>query len=264
VNWLLLRRRFLREIGSSEQMLLLFDLLPEVSVFLKNSEGRFMALNRLACEFCGIRSEREAVGKSDWDLFPHARVPVYLRDDEQVLTTGEPIHNRLEPFPNLRGSPALIVTNKVPLRNRSGIVVGVAGFSRRVPDLRFDTEGLERLARSVERLHRDYAQPLTTAVLAKLAGLSVSQFERTFRRILGSTPHQYLLRVRIDRACELLTQPGATVASVALDCGFYDQPHFTRAFTELLGETPSQYRASKGAPRPVSARTRHAPRPSTE
>lgn len=258
------RRKFLREIGSSEQMLRLFDLLPDVSVFLKDGEGRFMALNRLACEFCGLSSERGAVGKNDWDLFPAARVPLYLRDDEQVLSTGEPILNRLEPFPNLGGSPALIVTNKVPLRDAAGRVIGVAGFSRRVPELRYDATGLKRLASAVERLHADYAKPLTTSELARLAGLSVSQFERTFRRILGSTPRQYLLRVRIDRACQLLLQGEMTVAAVALECGFYDQPHFTRAFAEQMGETPSEYRARQGTARRRGPRGSGGSRASSE
>ncbi|MEK0444994.1 MAG: HTH-type transcriptional activator RhaS [Verrucomicrobiota bacterium] len=228
----------------------MLDLLPDVSFFIKDRQGRFVALNRLACEFCGVRSEQEAIGKNDWDLFPPARVPAYLADDQSVLESGQPILNRLEPTPQMEGAPHLIVTNKVALRDPQGQVIGVAGFSRRVTQVQTAGEALRRLAAAVESLHRDYAQALTSAGLASLAGLSVSQFERTFRKLLGTTPRQYLLRVRVTQACRLLAETSRTVATLALECGFYDQAHFTRAFKAQMGVSPSAYREEQQRPQP--------------
>ena len=57
------QQAFVRRVAGT-QLLRLFDLLPDVSFFLKDREGRFVALNRRGCEYCGVNSEREAWGKT--------------------------------------------------------------------------------------------------------------------------------------------------------------------------------------------------------
>jgi transcriptional regulator GlxA family with amidase domain len=104
------------------------------------------------------------------------------------------------------------------------------------------------LARAVEILHRDFAGALRTQSLAKTVGLSVSQFERAFRKTFRTTPRQYLLRIRVEHACRRLAETGATLAEVAQACGFYDQAHFTRVFQEQMGVKPSVYRRQAQQP----------------
>src|SRR6187549_1999345 len=117
---------------AAESLLQIYDLMPEVSFFMKDRDCRFIALNRLGCEFCGVPSEREALGCTDRDFFPANRADEYMADDRAVMASGRPILNRIEPAPEQEGSPHLVVTNKIPLRDRAGRIVGVAGFSRRV------------------------------------------------------------------------------------------------------------------------------------
>ena len=236
------KAEFFEKVADAGQMAALFDLLPDVSFFIKDRQGRFVALNRLACEFCGVQSEHEALGKTDWELFPKSRVPEYLADDRAVLESGEPLTNRLEPTPEREGSPELLVTNKVQLRDPEGNVVGVAGISRKVSQVRYAPGVVQRLARVLEHLHGHCAEPLTSLDLAKLAGLSESQFERTFRKTFGSSPRQYLIRIRIEKACRLLRETDLTLAAVAVECGFYDHAHLSRAFAAQMGESPSGYR----------------------
>lgn len=97
--------------------------------------------------------------------------------------------------------------------------------------------------RLVERLVADgLNEPLTVAGLAQACGLSPRHFLRAFRESLGSTPRQYVLDVRLDRARQLLAGSDRDVASVALACGFSHSQHFSNRFRQQTGLTPSQYR----------------------
>jgi AraC-like DNA-binding protein len=239
---------FFRQIGSLQQLVRLFDLMPDVSFFMKDREGRFVALNRLGCELCKVKSEREALGKTDRDFFPSACAEEYLAADFEVMESGVPKLNRIEPAPELEGSPHLVVTHKIPLRDASGSVIGLAGFSRRIENLRTAPATMRKLAATVARMHDEFAEPLATAQLAQQAGLSISQFERTFRKAFGTSPHQYLVTIRVQHACRLLIETNDTVSAVAQRCGFYDHAHFTRAFAALTGSSPSAYRRDHQQP----------------
>jgi AraC-like DNA-binding protein len=77
--------------------------------------------------------------------------------------------------------------------------------------------------------------------MAREAGLSESHFSRIFKRITGETPHQFALRLRLEQARAALARAsGATIASVAVECGFFDQSHFTREFRKKFGLTPGE------------------------
>jgi AraC-like DNA-binding protein len=241
------RQEFLAAL-SAASLVEIYDLMPDVSFFIKDRDGRFVALNRLGCEFCGVSSEREALGRTDRDFFPASRADEYLADDRAVMASGRPMLDRIEPAPEMEGSPYLVVTNKIPLRDRGGRIVGVAGFSRRVERLRGAPAALHQLAKAVDTLHRKHADPLGTAALAKEAGLSTSQFERTFRKAFGTSPRKYLLRVRIEHACRRLSESSETIAMVAQHCGFYDHAHFTRAFVAEKGISPSRFRKDRQSP----------------
>jgi AraC-like DNA-binding protein len=233
---------FFGRIGSLRQFVRLLDMLPDVSFFIKDDRARFMALNRLGCELCQVKSEQEALGKTDRDFFPPARAEEYMADDLEVMESGLPKFNRIEPAPEREGSPHLVITHKIPLRDAKGRVIGLAGFSRRIEKLRTAPATMKRLASTVAKLHERFAEPLTSAQLAQEAGLSISQFERTFRKAFGSSPHQYLLGIRVEHACRLLNETDDTVSAIAQRCGFYDHAHFTRAFNSWIGTTPARYR----------------------
>lgn len=91
------------------------------------------------------------------------------------------------------------------------------------------------------RLH----EPLPIADLAEAASLSGSQFTRQFRVSTGQSPHQYLLKLRLERACLLLRSGSAPIAEVAVDCGFSHQEHLTRVMRARLGTTPAALRRSR-------------------
>jgi AraC-like DNA-binding protein len=98
---------------------------------------------------------------------------------------------------------------------------------------------------------------LSIADLAALARLSRQYFAHAFRRSFGAGPHAYIVERRIARAQELMLVSDEPLSRIALDCGFSDQPHFTRAFRAAVGETP---RAWQRRHLPTQAKPRAGPR----
>lgn len=78
--------------------------------------------------------------------------------------------------------------------------------------------------------------------LAAQAGVTPSHFCRIFKKANGISPHQYVMKARLNRAVELLSQSDASLALIADSLGFTSQSHFTRAFRQFTGRTPSEFR----------------------
>lgn len=97
-------------------------------------------------------------------------------------------------------------------------------------------------ARVKDRLHCDFRENLRMGDLASEAGVHPVHLARVFRAREGQTPGEYVQRLRIRTACELLRQCETSLAAVALDCGFADQSHFTRTFKRVVGSTPGRLR----------------------
>jgi AraC family transcriptional regulator len=83
---------------------------------------------------------------------------------------------------------------------------------------------------------------LSLDIIADEAGLSPFHFLRVFARVLGVTPHQYLLRSRLRHAAQLLADGSRTVTDVALDAGFNDLSNFVRTFHRAAGMSPNNFR----------------------
>lgn len=100
----------------------------------------------------------------------------------------------------------------------------------------------DRMARVLRRLKTGVAGGVDNALLAREAGLSRNAFGRFFREAAGDTPHRYLMRLRVERACEWLRAEGATVDEIAVATGFCDRFHFSRVFKRQMGVGPAEYR----------------------
>jgi AraC family transcriptional regulator len=81
-------------------------------------------------------------------------------------------------------------------------------------------------------------------MMAGICGRSTEYFVRVFKATAGVSPYQYVLNLRIERAKVLLGVEGASIADVALQCGFSHQEHLTRMFRRFTGVTPGRYRSS--------------------
>jgi AraC family transcriptional regulator len=88
---------------------------------------------------------------------------------------------------------------------------------------------------------------LSCDALARLARLSVSYFARAFKCTFGYSPHVFLMRRRLERAQGLMLKTDASLAQIALDCGFADQAHLSRSFLRFTGERPASWRRARAS-----------------
>ncbi|NAO28808.1 AraC family transcriptional regulator [Pseudomonas syringae pv. dysoxyli] len=85
------------------------------------------------------------------------------------------------------------------------------------------------------------AEKITLMELAALCGLERFVFLKLFKHTVGMTPHAWLVRLRLERACVLLSHGRRELTKVSQEVGFYDQSHFNRAFKQAFGVAPSRY-----------------------
>jgi AraC family transcriptional regulator len=153
-------------------------------------------------------------------------------------------------LPPLRALAPLTARARIALASRealeevafelAGAVVAMACRARRAPPASPEQEA--RIARVLRRLSADAAAPHTLAELAASAGLSPYHFLRTFKRVTGITPHQWLLRARLREAARRLAASAEPVTTIALDVGFDDLANFMRSFRAEFGTSPRRYR----------------------
>jgi AraC family transcriptional regulator len=99
-----------------------------------------------------------------------------------------------------------------------------------------------QLARVMDFIHNTPYAGISLQSMADAAGLSPFHFSRMFKAATGSSPHQYVLRRRIDVGAEMLLNRDDSVAAIALELGFADQSHFTMHFKRTHGVGPAGYR----------------------
>lgn len=99
-----------------------------------------------------------------------------------------------------------------------------------------------QLRRAKEMIAAHLGDGLSVAQLAEECLLSRSYFSRAFRQSTGMSPHEWLQKMRVEKARQLLQQSCLNLSQISLDCGFADQSHFSRVFSRLVGCTPSSWR----------------------
>ena len=217
----------------------LFDALPDVVFFLKDAHGRYTHANLTLVRRLGLARREDLVGRTPALLFPPKLGSAYAGQDNRVLG-GHAIEDQLEIhlFPNR--TPGWCLTRKTPLRE-DGRIVGLIGISRDLAQPDGRQPGYARLRRVLDHMEAHFSEAVRMQALAELAGLSLSQLERQFRRVFHLTPQQWLTRLRIEAAMQQL-QGDDTIAAIGQSCGFSDQSAFSRQFKAMVGLTPRDYR----------------------
>lgn len=104
-----------------------------------------------------------------------------------------------------------------------------------------------RLKRVLSFMEEHYGEPVTLAEMARVAGLSRMHFAAQFRISTGAKPHEYLLRLRVERAQKLMIESDEPLAQVAFSVGFQTQAHFTTVFRRFASTTPHRWRSERMA-----------------
>jgi AraC family transcriptional regulator len=102
----------------------------------------------------------------------------------------------------------------------------------------------QKLRQVMAFVTENYSHDIRLSQLAEVAGMSSFHFAREFKRTTGTTPHQYLIKFRVERAKALLVEGEMPLIEVGLQSGFSHQSHFNRLFRRLTGTTPQSYRLS--------------------
>jgi AraC-like DNA-binding protein len=106
-----------------------------------------------------------------------------------------------------------------------------------------------RMGEVLSYIEQHYREPITVRQLTRIAGMSESTLLRTFRRVLGRSPIEHVIRVRILHASEWLQRGDSRVTEVAFECGFSDSNYFSRQFRKVMGSTPRAFRLRPAASR---------------
>ena len=238
---------FFSNIEDASQLAPLFDSLPNVFFFAKDIQGRFTAINAPLLAMIGV-SREEILGATDYDFFDRDLADSYRKEDMNTMESGTPVLNQPWWVPNVQtGDIHWYHSSKICLRSGDGRVVGIAGIMRPIEssdDLTADHRHMTAVAAHMET-HFD--EKLTLEELAQVAGCSTRHFQRVFKQIFKTSAIEHLLRVRIRHAAARLIETRDDLGSIATDCGFHDQAHFSNQFRRLRGMTPSAYRKQFGS-----------------
>jgi AraC family transcriptional regulator len=117
--------------------------------------------------------------------------------------------------------------------------LGAAARRQRAPTPRDE----RRIAAALRLIAAQADEPLSLAEFASAAAMSRYHFLRTFRAVVGVTPHQYILHTRLLRAAVELRRTRDEISTIALAAGFNDLSTFNRRFARIIGQSPSVYRA---------------------
>jgi AraC family transcriptional regulator len=99
-----------------------------------------------------------------------------------------------------------------------------------------------QLNRALELFETNIDRPIRLEVVADAVRLSVSRFSGAFRGSVGESPARYLRRRRVKKAQDMMLLTGESLATIAVECGFADQSHFTRIFSRMVGVSPAAWR----------------------
>lgn len=221
---------------------LLFEPLGGVVYCVKDLNGRYVSANPAFAARAGRESKTEVLGKTAMDLFPAYLAREYEAQDRRIIATGDPVLDRLECIRNSDGSIGWYVTNKRPLWDAARRMIGIVSVSQDLDEPAESSLKLSRLARVVEHIRMHLDEPLRVDALARLTGLSVTQFERRMRKVFRLSPKQFVIKCRMDEATRLLTETEQSLGEIALACGFNDQSAFSRQFKSAMGTTPGEFR----------------------
>lgn len=228
-------------------MLSLFDALPDVYLFIKDRDSRFVKANEAWLVLHGCTSPQDPVGKSDYDYHPPAFAAQYIAEDREVMRSGKPLRDQAWLVGDHTGMPQWYLCTKLPLHDERGHVSGIAGILRPFDHAGNAPDEYKRLTPALEHVVANYHRSIAVANLARRAGLSASQLQREFRRLFNMTVGDYILRLRLLMAQRRLRATTDPVGRIANACGFYDHAHFARAFRRHTGQTPLEYRRGQNA-----------------
>jgi PAS domain S-box-containing protein len=231
---------FVNQMGV-EQLIRMFDLLPDVLFWIKDNSHNFIHANQAFIEHKGVKGIEKIIGKTDYDFSPDHIAQQFIRDDEKILA-GKNVTERLEMNMTQSGDTAWYATSKRAITNENGDIIGTYGITRHLEKQAKALSNVDAVKGPVDYIRQNFQRPFTIEELAEVAYLSVSALERRFKKYLAKTPKQFINEVRLENARKLLVETNMPISQVGDATGFSDHSYFSKQFRLFFGELPSDFR----------------------
>lgn len=239
-----IRDRFFTEsrIDPREFLQALNDI-PGFFYFVKDAESRTLLNTREYRNRMGFHAEEEMIGKRPSEYLTHDLAKHYEADDQKVITTGQPLRNIIEIGFNEQGLPDWIVTDKYPLRDVDGKVVGIIGTMHSFAGRLRTLPHLGKVGKAADFIRDNLSQRIYLSDVAAQVNVSERHLQRMFNRVFGLTMQQFIIHSRVHAAAHRLVHTERPISEIAMDLGFSDQAAFSNTFRNILGMPPRAYRA---------------------
>lgn len=237
-----LRDKFFDNHLNIKQLLEPFNRFPEAIYFVKDAESRIMAISPGGVTRMGFHSEDEVIGFLPHEYLPPTLARKFVRDDGRVIQSGKPLRNIVEVYYNERGVCDWIITDKYPLSNAAGKVVGLIGTVQPFTARQKLWSQLGPIGKAIDYIQKHLGDHVSLAEITRQAGFSERQLQRKFLRMFGITMQQFIIQSRVHAAINELVHSDRTIAEIAAQFGFTHQSAFTNQFRAIIGVPPSTYR----------------------
>jgi PAS domain S-box-containing protein len=154
----------------------LIDNMPDF-IYVKDLQSRFLVANPHLARAVGLRTPEDLLGRTDFEIYPNELATAFYADDQNVISSGTPLYNREEKGIDRDGKAVEILTTKVPVRDTTGKIIGIAGIGRDISQ----RKKAEQALREAEQNYREI-------------------FDKAIVGIFQSTPSGQLLSVNPSMA----------------------------------------------------------------
>jgi PAS domain S-box-containing protein len=201
--------------NASGRLRALIDNVPDF-MYVKDLESRFLVANSHVARVVGVETPEELLGKTDFDFYPPEQARGFYEDEQNVIRSGQPLYNREEIGTGIAGNEIYLLTTKVPVRDSTGHVIGVAGIGRDISS----RKKVENELREAERKYREI-------------------FDNATFGVFQTTPEGRVLSVNAAFASDLgYDSPEEAIASTTdIERQLYVDPKGRDEFKRLIGKT---------------------------
>lgn len=183
---------------------LLLDVLLENipdTIYFKDLESRFIKINMAHAKFLGLETPEDAIGKSDFDFFFYKHAQNALDDEKKVIELKEPLLDKVEKIRKLDGNLCYMSASKIPVFDKKGEIIGIAGISRDVSERKLAEDRLELFAEKLAKSNKELESFASVAShdlqepLRKIVAFG-DRLQKKFSSALGEEGVDYLQRMQ--------------------------------------------------------------------